>query len=153
MRVIGERVGVADEADARARIDAFQARLVDLEVALEERAAQSDEAWFALEGALLSRWQVLDDPYHPDFDITLSAERDAIGAFLEESSEYGAWLEAQEDLDALSQSHAAIEVAQAPLRRWLEARETMRLAGQLSAAGGPNLARWQRMRACEMAGP
>jgi hypothetical protein len=153
VRIIGERLRLADAADADARLDAIARRRVELEGALEARRAEADEQWWALQGELLSRWPVIDDPWHPDFAATIERDGDAIGELLAESPRLGAWREAREDLDAMESTLAAMRVEAAPLRRWLEAHETIELAARLHAAGGEGWERWLRMRACEAAPP
>ncbi|AKF08503.1 hypothetical protein [Sandaracinus amylolyticus] len=149
VRAIGERLDIEGEGDAQARLDALARRRVELEAAIEARAEEADEAWWAVVGELLSRWPVLDDPWHPDFDATLVREADAIRAFLGRSEARARWLEAQDDLGAMQETEAALRVQAAPLRRWLEAYESIALAGRLRARGGEAWDRYERMRACE----
>jgi hypothetical protein len=146
---IGQRLDVSSEADVQARLDALATRSVELEAAFEERHAEAEELWWTLVGEMLSRWPVIDDPWHPDFQATLEREGRAIRAFLTQSDVRARWLDAQEDLHAMEASLASLEVQAAPLRRWLEAHETIYLAGQLRALGGEPWARYERMRACE----
>lgn len=146
---IGQRLNVNSEADVQARLDALATRSVELEAAFEERHAESEELWWTLVGDLLSRWPVIDDPWHPDFQATVEREGRAIRTFLSQSNVRARWLDAQEDLHAMEASLASLEVQAAPLRRWLEAYETIRLAGRLAATGGDAWARYERMRACE----
>lgn len=149
---LGARLRIAGPQDARARLAAIARRRAELESAYDKRREESDALWWQLVGALLSRWPVIDDPWHPDFEPTLARERDAIQAFLEHSNEYAEWLEAREDLEAMEATLAALRVEAAPIRRWLEAWETIVLAGRLRARGGEAWERWQRMRACEGGG-
>lgn len=149
VRALGERLRIADVHDAQARLDEIARRRVELEALRDERRAETDDLWWTIVGELLSRWPVIDDPWHPDFESTLAREGRAIRALLDGSVAYAAWRQAQEDLEAIEATLAAMRVEAAPLRRWLEAHETIELAGRLRARGGPAWERWQRMRACE----
>ena len=153
LRTIGERLGIAGVEDARARLVAVTARREELEAAWTERQETSDAAWWEIRGALLSRWPVLDDAFHPDFDPTLSANAAEIERMLEVSGPYAQWLEAQDDLAAMDQTLGALRVEAAPFERWLEARKTMELAARLRARGGEGWARYEEMRRCEQGIP
>jgi hypothetical protein len=137
----------AHEADARA--GELEASLGELDAAREELEAESDAAWTALSSALLSRWPVLDDPYHPDFARTLAAERAAIERFLEASGPRAELDALTARLDALAASAEGLELELALLERLLAAHETLALAARLHAAGGEDWARYERLRACE----
>lgn len=149
VRAIGERLRIEGEADVQARLDALARRRVELEAVMDERQAASDDAWWSLVGEMLSRWPVLDDPWHPDFEPTIAREGAAIRAFLARSEARARWLEAQDDLDAMAETLAGLRVQAAPLRRWLEAHQTIELASRLRAQGGEGWARFERMQACE----
>ena len=153
VRGIGERLGVTGEPDVQARLDALARRSVELEAAYEERSAEADQLWWALAGELLSRWPVIDDPWHPDFEPTLVRAGPAIRAFLDRSAERARWLAAQDDLRAMDGTLASLRVQAAPLRRWLEAHETIEHARRLRARGGVGWTRYERMRACEAGVP
>lgn len=153
LRRIGARLRIADEHDAQARLDGLARRQVELEAAFEEVQARSDALWWSVVGDLLSRWPVIDDPWHPDFEPTLVREGAAIHSFLESSRDRAAWQQAEEDLAAMEHTLAALRIEAAPLRRWLEAHETLTLASRLRAIGGERWERYQRMRACEATAP
>ncbi len=137
----------AHEADARA--GELEASLGELSASREELEAESDAAWTALTSALLSRWPVLDDPYHPDFARTLEVERAAIQRFLEASAARAELDSIDDRLDALAASSEGLELELALLERLLAAHETIALASRLRAAGGEAWARYERLRACE----
>ena len=137
----------AHEADARA--GELETSLDKLETEREKLETKNDAAWTALTSALLSRWPVLDDPYHPDFARTFEAERTAIQRFLDDSGDR-AELDALADrLGALDAAAEGLELELALLERLLAAHETLALAARLRAAGGQDWARYERLRACE----
>ena len=153
VRVLGERLRIEGVRDAEARLEAIARRREELEAAIDEERTRADDLWWAIQGEMLARWPVLDDPWHADWAPTLERERAAIVEVLDTLPELAAWRAAEDDADAMDVTLAALQIEEAPLRRWLEARETLELASRLAAQGGPALARWRRMRACEASAP
>jgi hypothetical protein len=146
---IGTRLRITDRHDAQARLDAIAQRRVELEAAIEELREEADALWWSITGELLSRWPVIDDPWHPEFDATIEREGPAIRAFLEERGELAAWEEAEAELGAMDHTLASMRIEAAPLRRWLDASDTIALASTLRAVGGDGWAAYQRLRECE----
>jgi hypothetical protein len=123
-----------------------------LEDALTEAYASADDLAADTAGEALSRWPVLDDPYHPDYAATLAHEHVAIEEFFG-SDVAVAWAEAADDAAALQTTHDALEVQIAVHMRVAQAAETIALARRLAAIGGSDWDAYARMRACEASVP
>jgi hypothetical protein len=137
-------------------VPAMEARIVEVEASQAEAVASletlsegADATWVALTSALLSRWPVLDDPFHPDFEATLRDESDSIERFLDTASGSAELELSNQRIDALAARIESLELELALLHRWEEARETIELARRLRSAAGPEWTRYERMRACE----
>ncbi len=147
------RLGLAHYEDADARLEEIGRRL---EVLIEEldRAEESlARAEGSLAAALLNRWPVLDDPWHPLFPRVLEHDGDAIAAFLAESGEAALRDELSAERDRLAEEHDELLLRAAPLSRIVRARETLELASRLSAEGGRYWLRYQALLACERGRP
>jgi hypothetical protein len=116
---------------------------------LDAALAQMDEAYGRLIYATLSRWPVLDDPFHPHFDSVLNANRNAIKSFLSDSGEARVWTASTDVVDALSEEDDTRRIQRSVLRRLVQAYETRARAERLQAAGGEAWERYLAMRACE----
>ena len=147
---MAQRTGlVGREAEARAELDRRHdemARLTDEIVAFDEAEASS---YRAASAALLSRWPVLDDPWHPDFHATLAREHNAVAAFFDRAPELVAWRDARARIDTLEQRLDEERVDAAPYERLVRALDDRLLAARLHAVGGPAWQRYERMLACE----
>lgn len=147
---MAQRTGlVGRETRARAELvrrhDAM-ARLADELVAIDEDEAS---AYRAASAALLSRWPVLDDPWHPDFHVTLAREHDAIAAFFDGAPEMLTWREARARIEALDQRADDERVDAAPYERLVRALDNRLLAARLHAQGGAAWEHYVRVLACE----
>ena len=134
--------------------------------ALDE--ADLDEAMAAsvAKGALLMRWPVLDDPWHPDFARTLQTEGEAIKAWLSSSEAITAWRDRLEAADRARLAVDTVRAQLAPLHRAIIAKETairvamLRQRASAEAGTAPGsaaspksiLARFEALRACEREG-
>lgn len=147
------RLGVADEAAARARLAEIDARLQVTADGMVAAAEVESNAYWDAAGELLSQWPVLDDPWHPLWRETVERERAAIERHLKSSDTLRAWRTAVAAVDALAATESELEVQRAPLHRLVRAFETQRLAGALRARGGAAWARFQAFRACEASAP
>ena len=139
-------------ADAATALDELLGRRAETEDALGEAYAEARDLGADAAGDALSRWPVLDDPYHPDYAATLAREHDAIGAYLE-SDVVIAWAEAEDDASALEVTEDALEVQIAVHLRITQAAETIVRARRLAARGGAEWEAYRRMRACEGSAP
>lgn len=145
---LGAHLGLT-QADAEVRLDELEQRRVRLETTLEDRAELEDERWAALRIALLERWPVLDDPWHPRFRRTLVRDRDAITQFIEQAPLAQAFRQAGQDVAETSAELEDLWVDLAPVYRLVRAQENLRLAEQLRARGGSDWKRFEALRSCE----
>ena len=134
---------------------------------LREREEKIDEAWGVYDDAakaedeaarraiagLLSRWPVLDDPFHPAFAETVRCQRAAIAAHLKRSAAYEDYREAARASDEAEADHWELRRRAAPIERLLRALENLALAARLRAKGGPAWTRYQAILACERTRP
>lgn len=152
IRELGARLGApADAGEVRGRREALTRALEELTEATREASDQEAAAWYRLSAALLARWPLIDDPWHPGFEALLAAERPALEAFLRQRPEAQAWRDAAQRTDAAEARRGEAEVALAPWLRLEQAHESAALAGRLRAAGGAGWRRFEALRACERA--
>jgi hypothetical protein len=142
---------VGREVEARTRLAALEQRIDTDAAELDAQRLELDDALRVVAAELLARWPVLDDPWHPEFATMFRHEREAIGAQIERSAAYARFVALREQLGQAEQAHAELAVEAAPLERLVRALDNRELAGRLTAAGGPALATWQRLRSCERA--
>ncbi|MEZ4446127.1 MAG: hypothetical protein R3B72_44030 [Polyangiaceae bacterium] len=146
---LGAKLDIDDEVAAEARQTTLTGRLEasDTRLMLAER---DEEASFrALRIALLERWPVLDDPYHPAYAETLDRESAAIEAFLADSAEAEERAEVLDRIDGLRREVDALEVELAAVERLNRAYDTVARAERLHHRGGEAFATYQRLLACE----
>lgn len=146
-------MGLAGRGELDARLDETRARKAEHDVALSEVSAETDARYFALAAEMLSRWPVLDDPFHPDFVSTIERERGAIERYLATSPTVQRYVEADDELSAMGSVDLAMRLELSLLRRLEQAYETIELATRLRAQGGPEWERYQALRACEWSAP
>ena len=149
IRVLGEQLGLVGAAAVRKRAEELDAKLSAADDRVSAQESREAGRYDALRAALLGRWPVLDDPWHPDFPATVSEHRAAIRDFLRTSPEARAYRAADEKLDRLWQRYDQLRTAAALVRRLQRAHENRILAGRLRAAGGPNWDYYQRLLTCE----
>ncbi len=148
-----QATGLSGEAALAERLREVRGRKAENDAAMDDQSAEVDARYFALAGEVLSRWPVLDDPFHPDFASTIDADRAAIQAFLAGSPVVRSYVEADEELSAMSSVDLSMRLELALLRRLEQAYETIALARSLEARGGPPWARYLALRACEWGAP
>jgi hypothetical protein len=146
---LSARLGLLGEAAARARWQALDTRLAELDQRVATAQDELDAGYGALAASLLARWPVLDDPYHAELAPLLGREHAAIDAALRDSAEARTYHAADDALAEVENARAAVEVEEAVVLRLVRAHETLRLAGALRARGGPRWAAYQRLLACE----
>jgi hypothetical protein len=123
-------------------------------LALDEQAIIDGEqdievAYQALSAAMLARWPVIDDPWHPDYDAMLHTHTRAITDFLELSAEARAYFDALEQLETKDAFLYQQQRRSAQLERLVRAAYTLEAAGQLKARGGAEWETFRRLRQCE----
>lgn len=148
-----ERLGLARPADVHGRLEALRLRLEEHAATLDRLDAELDALEEDLRGALLHRWPVLDDPWHPSFARMLAAEGDAIEAFLDESARAARRRELLRERERVAAAHDALLLEAAPHERLARALETLRLAAALRAEGGRFWLRYQALLTCERGRP
>jgi hypothetical protein len=154
VRAMAERTQLGGrEAQVGIELARRHARMERLDAESARREDDESGAWRAAMGVVLSRWPVLNDPWHPDFAATLADERDAIARFLDEAPEVVAWRRARARLDETTRLLDEARVAAAPYERLARAREDLVLARRLRAAGGEGWAGYERLLACERGAP
>ncbi|HWB74784.1 MAG TPA: hypothetical protein VG755_07505, partial [Nannocystaceae bacterium] len=151
---LGKQLGLAGhEVEARDRLAAIERRIATEDAALAQAQQAQDAAFRIAAAELLAKWPVLDDPWHPEFSAVFRRDREAIGKQLEGSSSYAEYLAAQGELAKIETRLADLAVEAAPFERLVRALDNRTLARRLTAAGGPALATWQRLRSCERLPP
>jgi len=148
--VLGASLGL-DEAACALELSRMDPDNDESKADLDEALAEMDTAYARLTSATLSRWPVLDDPFHPHFERVLRTERNEIKSFLSTSPEALQWMEATDAVDALSEDDDTSRIRRSMLRRLMQAYETQARAERLQALGGPTWERYLAMRACEWA--
>lgn len=143
------RTGLSRPERAHERLAQVSAEVERLGAELDRLDAEIADAEASLVGALLHRWPVLDDPWHPRFAEALEGERDAIEAFLAESGDEARRAALLEERERVAAEHDRLLLESAPLERLARAMETMDLAARLRAAGGEGWRRYQELLACE----
>ena len=152
LRALTTRLGVS-EADLPARFDALVTEEDNLTTLLGDFDSDADTALRTLRAALLDRWPVLEDPWHPDFAATLANEGAAIEAFLVTSDAHKSWLAKVGLANVASDNLDAHKVKLAPFDRALLALRTMQ-RGAVAKAGieGSTWATFEALRRCEREG-
>lgn len=133
-------------AERHAEAEALESEVLVLEDA-------ETDAFQIAAAALLSRWPVLDDPWHPDFAETLAREHDAITHFFETSPEIAAWREAEQRQSDAELRLDDLWVQTAPYERLVRALDDRTLAARLHVRGGPQWSEYQKLLACERGVP
>ena len=139
-------VAVSELAQREKRIDERKASLWAAQQA-------EDRAYGEAAAALLGRWPVLDDPWHPDFAAMYSGARLEIAEHLRTSPSYRAYLNARAEAGRVQVEISDLRHEAARYERLARALETRRLAGRLARRGGPGWAHYERLLACERALP
>ncbi|MFT7622741.1 MAG: hypothetical protein ACI9WU_001916 [Myxococcota bacterium] len=127
-----------------------------VEVALADLADSRDSedlAFRALAADLLTRWPVIDDPWHPDFGPTVRQHRAAITEFLAMSPRFARYREAITAVDRLDSFVSSARVKAAPVERLVRAHQNKLLASRLAAVGGTEWAVYEQLLACERSAP
>lgn len=153
-RAMSQRVALrGDETNARAELAQRNAAIAAQEEFVVRLDEDADRAYRAASAALLSRWPVIDDPWHPDYRATLDADRLEIQAFFDGAPELLAWRAARARLEEAELRLDDLRIEAAPYERMVRALEDLALAGRLRAKGGDGWARFERLLACERGAP
>jgi hypothetical protein len=149
MQALSRRLSLADREAAERRWKDLDRALTRASDALADAEQKLDRRYAGLATRLLSRWPVLDDPYHPDFAAMLERDAAAIEQVLESSPEARAYRDAQRRVDALDARLWELQVQEAMVLRLVRAYDTLERAAALRGRGGDEWAAYQRLLACE----
>jgi len=142
-----------NESRAADLLVAAQAAFALADADLQDATELEDQAFSKIAAALLARWPVLDDPWHPDFQSTITSHGPEIAAFLKTSTEYKAFLGVSATVGRLDEFVGKIRTQSAPLERLVRAMDNKQLAARLKAKGGPDWDHYAKLLACERSGP
>lgn len=147
--VLGEDLRVPDEVTGRRRYGEGLAASQRLDDDLQELEGETDDAFQTLRIAMLERWPVLDDPYHPDYPRVIARGGQAIERFLDQSPEARRYFAAVDAETPKRNELDELDVELALLERLVRAHAIRAAARRLSRKGGPALATYERLLACE----
>lgn len=150
---LSRRLEIVPPTDVSARLDALQDEVQPLAARLDELEDELLRTRDELVAALLHRWPVLDDPWHPDFASTLADQRGAISSYLEASGLAAQELQLAAEHAEVAAAHDDLLARAAPMERLERALDTLALAARLQAVGGERWERYQRFVACESGWP
>lgn len=145
---LGDALALATEEATQAELERLDSGLRESATELDSVDAELADVTEALAAALLHRWPVLDDPWHPDFEIALR-DADAIEAFLDESHLSARLAELEAQRASVADRHDATLVQMSRVERLARAYETLRMARGLAAEGGRYWLSYQSLLACE----
>ena len=154
VRALGRSLGlVGREGEAAVRLRDLKDGVEAARRIVDEADRAEQDAYRAAAARLLSRWPVLDDPWHPDFADLVRREEAAITRALDTWSEVAALEAAGKVLDRATARVDELERRAAPYERLARAVETRTLARRLAAKGGAAWDRYRRLLACERSAP
>jgi hypothetical protein len=146
---LGKELGVHSALETRQRLEHLVAMLDAMDAQLEDVEKKLDETYSHLRMALLERWPVIDDPWHPEFANTLSNHGTEIESFLARSPLVTSYRLLQEELERQMIAQGPKRVESAMLMRLARALETKDLASRLSRTGGSKWKHYQKLLECE----
>ena len=151
---LGKQLGLIDEVErARIRLRDYEAKIETRGEALALAQETEDRAYRRAAAAVLARWPVLDDPWHPQFGATLSRNIDAIREHFASDESYAAYRAARAEVDRISAQIFDLRANAAPYERLTRSLEYRRRAARLAAEGGPAWDRFTVLRRCELRAP
>jgi hypothetical protein len=153
LQQLGARLELTSRAAAEKRFKQLGAELDKLQDDLDANDAELDKLQGKLGARLLSRWPVLNDPFHDEFSDTLERNEAAIAKVLDDAPESQESARLRTSSDALAARTSELDADEAVVLRLLRAYETLGLAAALYAHGGSALKNYQRLLACERSAP
>jgi len=151
--VLKNELEVDDEAGAREQEENLTTRMEELKRKLEQAEDEEEASYEQLRVAMLERWPVLDDPWHPLFHRYIRREGESIESFLKSATEVRVYRHNRRKLDREALRFDRVRLRAAILQRLLRAYENRALAGRLRAAGGSAWKQYERLLACERSVP
>src|SRR5262249_35051506 len=121
--------------------------VLDADVAQLETSVE--QTYAALRIAMLERWPVLDDPWHPDFTRTIAQSSKDIMNLLEHSPKANAYKEARERIERRALAMDDLKSERALVERIVRAYENLELARKLRAQGGEKWNHYRELLRCE----
>jgi hypothetical protein len=152
IEALSAQLEVGSEAESLERARTLDTRIEAQAKAETDAATRETDAYWKVAAAMLARWPVLDDPWHPQWQATIDEHGEEIWRFLDERPEVAALGQAMAATDRASGKRADLEAERAPYDRLLRAYETRRLATALKDRGGAGWKRFERFRTCESGG-
>jgi hypothetical protein len=149
VRALSDRLSLGDREAAQRRWKDLDERLARADAELRAAEGELEQRYAVLATRLLSRWPVLDDPYHPDFAGMLARDAEAIDAMLDGAPAAGRYRQAQRAVDVLDTGFWNLQVEEALVMRLVRAHDTLARAAALRERGGDEWAAYQRLLACE----
>ena len=137
------------ELHAKKRYEAIDALVKAAERQVKTLHEQEDSAWFAVQAALLARWPVLDDPWHPGWSPMMRSQRHAIADFTKRSTQWRTWKAAVASSNKAADRRDALRLQRAQHERLLRAVENRQLAGRLASKRGEDWLYWRQLLRCE----
>jgi hypothetical protein len=150
---LGAALGLGTERAVEQRSAQLDQQISDLDDAVDAAEEASNARELEETTLLLERWPMLDDPFHPDFDVTFRQNRAAIERVLTRSPQALARAEASEPLQDLYERLGHLEVEEARVLRVRRAYETLHKASALLRKGGAAAKYYSSLLACERAAP
>lgn len=150
---LGAELDARDARIAEAVRDRLRDELADADGTLAEVEARRDDAFYGLRIELLERFPILDDPWHPDFQATLAANRRAIETILARSTHAVAYAEAERRATELADEADAARIRLARAERLVAAYQHRARAGAMRRRDPSAFERYEAMRRCERWAP
>jgi hypothetical protein len=150
---LGAALGLTSESAVKRRWNELDHQLEALEQAIDTADGELSDRSAELATSLLERWPVLDDPFHPSFEVTLQRNRAAIEQAVSGSVQAHARAAASERSGAAYARLDAVTVEEARVFRLLRAYETLHEVAALEKKGGAAAKHYRALLACERAAP
>ena len=126
-----------------------QQLIEQVETQLQDAEFGELEAYRAAAADVLNQWPVLDDPWHPEFEMTLQQDRDEIAAHLQSSVSYQEYLRAAQQRDAATARWERAMVQSARIARLYNAYAYLGRIDRLKKDSAELQAEYDRIRSCE----
>jgi hypothetical protein len=152
MRALGASLALASPADCSQRLAALDRAVAADEELLLNEESRAGAAYADLRIAILERWPVLDDPWHPDFGSILERDEPQILDVLD-SAASRAYRHTEAEVDRLAMALAERKAHRARVMRLHMAYEGRRMRTALRRRGGRDWEAYRRLITCERRPP
>lgn len=150
-RALGEALELRSDRAVQSELGALERARAEHAERVHRAQDALDDAYWPLVTRLLERFPVLDDPFHPSFAAALRDHGAEIEALLASSPEAIAHADATRALVDAELEALDVELREAKVQRLGRAHQTLELAAALERRGGPELAQYRALLACERA--